>query len=189
MNKIERQLSAIAVHEASHATVALALGLPVTHVDMSILPGAVRGQTYIRFPPGTGRCYRVAVYAAGFLGVNLFADLKLFAPDPDNAAAVFAPQTAAARREARAIQRFRFDQIAGESGSRWDGDLGAIKAILCACQHPNRIFARAEDVARACLTHNEWLVRAIAQALLFDGRLSSGTLRRVAKDITTYVHI
>ena len=187
MTETERQLRSISLHEASHATTALALGLPVTHVDMSILGRAVRGETFIRFPLDTGRCRRVAVLVAGVVGANLFADFKLCVPDLD---AFSQPQrTAAARREALAIQRFRFDQIAGESGSRWDGDLGAIRAVLSSCQHPNRIFARAETIARRCLDRNERAVRAIAQALLFDGRLSSGTLRRVAKDVTIYEHM
>ncbi len=187
MTETERQLFSISLHEASHATTALSLGLPVTYVDMSILGGAVAGQTYIRFPVGTGRCHRVAVYVAGVTGANLFADFKLVIPD--NTAAPFTPRTAAARREARAVERFRFGQLASESGSDWSGDLGAIRAVLSSCQHPNRIFARAEDIARRCLDRNERLVRTIAQQLLFDGRLSGGTLARLAKDITTYEHM
>ncbi len=187
MTDLERQLRSIAVHEASHTTAALALRLPVTYVDVSILAGAVRGQTYIRFPPGTGCCYRVAAYAAGFLGVNLFADFKLCVPDPD---AFSQPQrTAAARREALAVQRFRFDQIAAVSGSRWDGDLGAIRAILCRCLHPNNVFARAETIARQCLDRNHRAVRTIAQQLLYDGRLSGGALARLGGDVVTYEHI
>ena len=187
MTDLERQLSAIALHEASHATAALALGLPVTYVDMSILGWAVRGETFVRFPPGTGRCYRTAVYVAGVVGANMLGHLKLLVPDPD--AFIQPPRTAAARREALAVQRFRFDQIAAVSGSRWDGDLGAIRAILCRCLHPNNVFARAEDIARRCLDRNHRAVRTIAQQLLFDGRLSGGTLSRLGKDITTYVHM
>ena len=187
MTETERQLSAIALHEASHAVTALSLRLPVTHVDMSMLGRAVAGQTFVRFPPGTGRCYRTAVYVAGFLGVNMFADFKLCVPDLD---AFSQPQrTATARREALAIRRFRFDQLGSQSGSRWDGDLGVILAILCRCLHPNNVFARAEDIARRCLARNERLVRAIAQQLLWDSRLSGGALARLAKDVTTYKHM
>ena len=184
MNELASQLRAISLHESGHATVALALRLPVVSIRMSVTFGGVRGETAVRFLPFTKRSHSVAVFLAGVLAVNAFTHVKLFVSDPDVVSRP--PRTLADRHEARAVRRYRFDKTAAASGSDLDGDLGAVRELLRGCKHPNRIFNRAETIARRCLDANERVVRAIAQQLLWDGHVSGGTLGRLARDVKLY---
>ena len=185
--ELSDQLRSIALHESGHTIVALALCISVKRVYMTAAYGAVRGQTECCWPPGTKRSRLVAMLCAGVLASNNCTHLQLFVPPPD--VVCEPPDSTAARREMRALKRFRFNQTAVESGSTWSGDLGTIKAVLAGCKHPTAIYSHGESIARACLDRNERLLRSVAQRLLYEGEVSGGALARLAKDVTTYKHM
>ena len=183
-DEVREQLRSIAVHESGHAVTAMALRLPVVSIRMSITFGAVRGETAVRFLPFTKRSHTTAVFLAGVWAVNMFTHIQLCVSAPDVVSRP--PRTPTERRESRAVQRYRFDQTAAQTGADLDGDLGVIRSILHNCKHPNRIFDRGETIARTCLNTNERPLRAIAQQLLWDGHVSGGTLGRLARDVKLY---
>ncbi len=182
MTETQREFSKIALHEASHAITALALGFSVRQIDLRIIAGAISGTTHVRFTPGAKRSRRAAVLLAGSLGANMFRHRRLTVL-PISTMPCQRPTPRHERREAQAVERFRFDQTAEQSGSLWTGDLGGIEELLCGCRNRAIIEGRAHRLVQRALSVNDRIVVRLAQLLLICNQLCGEQLQELGREV------
>ena len=170
----------IAVHESGHAIACWALGHGVKRIEMRMIGDAVLGMTYPRFQPHARTVDLVSVYLAGVQAVNQFSHWRLHV-----SLSTFDTLRPTPARLNRSIQRFKFDSLGEDSGSDYNGDLGAISALLNRLPAVKRahVFNRASDKCRRLLDTNEHLVRRVAQELLNWGRIEGENLKCFRREV------
>lgn len=170
------------LHEASHAVVAMAMGITATRLAVDTAGNSTAGECYLTLPDDS--LHACAILLAGTLGVNAFSHLlgnmPCIEPKQRRVEATHG-QRCIASPEPNRVSANAWQSSPEPLG--WGRDGGTILHILAGRPDADRIFNRADMLCRGILATNCRVLMVLTRRLVEAGELNSSDFQDVSRAV------